>query len=336
MNQTVQFSIVVPVYRVEAFLPQAIESVQAQSFSDWELILVDDGSPDRSGEICDRYAAMDKRIKVIHKPNGGAVSARQAGMEQCSGAYVAYLDGDDYWDSELLSQLQHVIQQYHPDGIAFGYRTVTEDGTPISNIHIHTPEGFYCGEALKAIWNKILYDPMRRELNTGSMFYSQWSSVFRREMVAPFQQKAPKHIKLGEDAAVTIPTACHCDNLYFLNITGYYYRIRENSAVRTLYPSEMQENIDLINHFRVNAKQIPVENLNGYLYYKTENYWVKVAKKYPDYRSFHNCVKTSFQIMPKDVMQSVSEFPLKFKYKVRILTMKYHLWFLFWLMYHRP
>ena len=89
------FSVIVPIYNIEKYLKRCIDSVLAQSFGDFELILVDDGSPDNCPAICDEYAAKDERIKVIHKENGGLVSARQEGIKIASGDYVFHLDGDD-------------------------------------------------------------------------------------------------------------------------------------------------------------------------------------------------------------------------------------------------
>lgn len=88
-------SVIVPVYNVERYLPTCIESILGQTFRDLELILVDDGSPDGSGEICDRYAAQDSRVRVIHKPNGGVGSARNAGLDVARGKYLTFVDGDD-------------------------------------------------------------------------------------------------------------------------------------------------------------------------------------------------------------------------------------------------
>ena len=89
------FSVIVPIYNIEKYIRRCIESVLSQSFADFELILVDDGSPDNSGAICDEYAEKDERIQVIHKENGGLVSARQAGIRVASGDYIFHLDGDD-------------------------------------------------------------------------------------------------------------------------------------------------------------------------------------------------------------------------------------------------
>lgn len=97
------FSVIVPVYKVEKYLVRCIESVLKQSFEDFELILVDDGSPDRCPEICDEYMTHDGRIRVIHKENGGLVSARQAGIKTAAGEYVFNLDSDDAITPDALS-----------------------------------------------------------------------------------------------------------------------------------------------------------------------------------------------------------------------------------------
>ena len=110
-NPTV--SIIIPVYKVEKYIRTCIESVLSQTYTDWEMILVDDGSPDKSGEICDEYAQQDNRIKVIHKENGGLSSARNAGLDlPPQGEYVTFLDSDDFWHPEYLSVMVKMCLEY--------------------------------------------------------------------------------------------------------------------------------------------------------------------------------------------------------------------------------
>lgn len=98
-------SVIVPIFNISKYLDKCIESILNQSYSDLEIILVDDGSSDNSGSICDYYATMDKRIRVIHKENGGLVSARKAGLEIATGEYIAFIDGDDWIDAEMYSEM---------------------------------------------------------------------------------------------------------------------------------------------------------------------------------------------------------------------------------------
>ena len=126
-----QVSIIVPVYNVEKYLRNCIESVQHQTYPNWELILVDDGSPDKSGEICDEYARRDDRIKVIHKKNGGLSSARNAALDlPPKGEFVTFLDSDDFWHHEYLETLIYLQQKYHADLVQCGFVRGSESVFP--------------------------------------------------------------------------------------------------------------------------------------------------------------------------------------------------------------
>ena len=121
-------SVVIPIYKVENYLKRCVDSVLAQQFADMEIILVDDGSPDQCPEICDAYAEQDNRIRVIHKPNGGLSSARNAGIEVATGEYIAFLDSDDAWAEGKLIGIIEVLKQQTPDMLMFMSVDVTRDG----------------------------------------------------------------------------------------------------------------------------------------------------------------------------------------------------------------
>ncbi len=108
MGKKIKVSVIMPVYKVEGYVGKAIESIQAQTLTDWEFIIVDDGSPDRSGEICDAYAAKDDRIRVIHKENGGASSARNVAIEVAKGDYFYFLDSDDWTEPGMLEDMYNL------------------------------------------------------------------------------------------------------------------------------------------------------------------------------------------------------------------------------------
>lgn len=140
-----KYSIIVPVYKVEAVLPRCIESILNQTVPDFELILIDDGSPDRSGAICDEYAAKDARIRVIHQENGGVSRARNAGLDAAQGEYVVFVDSDDYVDDEYLDTLD----ENDSDLVIAGAKSFDENGrvievltSDVKQIRIETEEGF--------------------------------------------------------------------------------------------------------------------------------------------------------------------------------------------------
>lgn len=332
-----RYSIIVPVYGVEAYLPQAIESVLSQSVSDWELILVDDGSKDRCPEICDHYASLDQRIHVIHKENGGLVSARQEGIKQCRGEYVLQLDGDDFWNTDLLRNIDEVVVQYQPDCILFSYCTTKEDGIPIKEYHNKLPQGLYSGQRMQKLWEQMLYDPQDPNINgnTGAFTHSLCTAVFRRQIVTPFQLLVPQQIHMGEDAAVTIPAVCGCKSVYALDKAMYQYRLRNQSMVRTFNRNEIEGRKYLIAHLKAYGRQLPSQNLNGYIYQMMEKYWIKAARNLGSYQEFKSCAMDSFQLLNQEVLQDVSGFHLKMKYRMRVFIIRNKLLYIWWLFYRR-
>ena len=123
-------SVIMPVYKVEKYLPESIESVLNQDHKHLELILIDDGSPDRSGQICDEYAAKDSRVRVIHQKNGGAAAAKNAGLRAANGTYLCFVDSDDYLEPNVYAYMLKVLQENQADAAQFSfqdlYRTHTE------------------------------------------------------------------------------------------------------------------------------------------------------------------------------------------------------------------
>lgn len=118
-------SVIVPVYRVERYLERCVQSILNQTYKNIEIILVDDGSPDNCPEICDRLAGLHSNIRVIHKVNGGLSSARNAGIEVCKGAYVSFVDSDDFIDSEFIERLAKLAEKYKADVVMLRYQEVT-------------------------------------------------------------------------------------------------------------------------------------------------------------------------------------------------------------------
>ena len=121
-------SVIIPVYKTEKYLRRCINSVCAQDYSNFEIVLVDDGSPDRSGEICDELAKANDRILVIHKANGGLSSARNAGIDKSTGEYICFVDSDDYVEKDYVSTLHSLIERYNADLAKINYKEIsTED-----------------------------------------------------------------------------------------------------------------------------------------------------------------------------------------------------------------
>lgn len=121
-----KISVIVPVYNAEQYFRECIDSILRQTYTDFELIIVDDGSTDRSGDIADKYAVADKRVRVLHKQNGGQSSARNAGLDICTGKFIAFVDADDYIHSEMLAQLMNMVLENDCQVAICQYKRVRE------------------------------------------------------------------------------------------------------------------------------------------------------------------------------------------------------------------
>lgn len=234
MKPEITISIIVPIYNVEPYLKTCVDSILAQDYPDMEMILADDGSTDGCGALCDAYAERDKRIKVIHKENGGLVSARKAGLEAATGAYVTYVDGDDSVDPDLIGRCVDALKSSGADVLLHGYvkESETERQVKISPLEA----ALYEGERLDALRKQML---SLRGADTFAFGVepSVWSKMFKRELLVKHQMPVPDDITIGEDVAVTYPLLASCKSVLLDNdITGYRYRVTPVSMTRSLNP----------------------------------------------------------------------------------------------------
>ncbi|MCC8174153.1 MAG: glycosyltransferase [Odoribacter sp.] len=131
MDGIPEISVIVPAYNVEGWISECIQSVLDQTFSGFELLVIDDGSTDKTGEICEEFAEKDNRVKVFHFPNSGASASRNRGLERAKGRYIVFVDGDDYYlEKESLEKLYNTAERYNLDIVRGDYLAVTGDGSP--------------------------------------------------------------------------------------------------------------------------------------------------------------------------------------------------------------
>ncbi len=162
MNKEPKISVIVPVYKAEAYLHRCVDSIIAQTFTDWELLLVDDGSPDRSGDICDEYASKDARIRVFHKENGGVSSARQKGLDEAVGEYTIHADPDDWVEPTMLEELYKKAKEDDADMVICDFFVNTKSHQYVSKqqpkeckAHI-VLEQLLLQELHGSCWNKLI------------------------------------------------------------------------------------------------------------------------------------------------------------------------------------
>lgn len=239
------FSIIVPVYKAEAYIEECIDSILMQDFTDFELILADDGSPDRCGEIIDSYAAKDRRIKVIHQPNAGVARARNAALKLANGKYIVNVDADDYILPGMFKCLDEYISIYQADVYLFGF-LIRQDKTLIKNIPDIQP-GIYAGAEKKGeLYKKIVYDKTKPFFTFG-VYPSLAARIVKRELFEKFSFDIDESIEIGEDFAVTLPIMLNAERIYFIGQPMYVYRMVENSASHKF-------NIDTMHFFALMLK----------------------------------------------------------------------------------
>lgn len=230
------FSIIIPVYKVEQYLAQCIESVLQQTYEHVEIILVDDGSPDSSPSICDRYAAEYKQIKVIHKPNGGLSDARNCGLAIASGDFVVFLDSDDYWcDQQALSSAAGMLEN-HPTTDIILFQRFHLIGERIS-------EGVRYDAARISGHSKI--DVLGYLVQNDQYDPSACMKFVRRSILAEHGIVFQKGL-LSEDFDWTFHVFIHCREIHALSQPFYVYRWRADSISKTVSDKHLRDILGMI------------------------------------------------------------------------------------------
>ncbi|MBU3822297.1 glycosyltransferase family 2 protein [Flavobacteriaceae bacterium XHP0103] len=225
----VSISVIVPIYMIEAYLPKCIDSILDQSFTDFELILVDNGSPDNCPLICDEYARKDNRIKVIHKEHGQLLSGRKAGLRKAKGKYIAYIDGDDWVDKFYLDILFNLAEVNNSDLVVTGH--FREFDGKIETIKPSYAGVFEEKEIKDSILPKAMYNGNFCEHEIATYV---WSKLFKRELLNEILFEVPGEIVMGEDAAITYTYLSISKKLTISRIPLYYYRQRHDSILKSI------------------------------------------------------------------------------------------------------
>ena len=183
LEEKTKFSVVLPIYKVEKYLNRCLDSVMNQTYKNLEIILVDDGSPDNCPQICDDWARLDNRIKVVHKTNAGLGEARNSGLDIATGDYIGFFDSDDYIDKALFEEVFKIIISTRPDLIEFGHYDVDEDGNVIKTFIPKTVSTKFEG---KEVMSEFLPELVCTNPKTGiasNLWMSAWSCLYRRQLL---------------------------------------------------------------------------------------------------------------------------------------------------------
>ena len=232
-----KITFILPIYKVEKYLPRAFESLINQTCGDWEAILVDDGSPDGCGRLCDEAAAAEPRFKVVHRENGGIGLARNSGLDCASGEYVHFYDPDDEISPDFVEKITAVADSSGADVIYFGYyeRYCDASGAESGKRLIEPPIlGVYSGEPFKEHFDKL------------TTLYYAWSKVVRRSLIEENHVRFDRH-KLVEDG-IFYARYFRCDppTIALISDPLYYYTMgRGGSAIGSFHPERVDDNFFL-------------------------------------------------------------------------------------------
>lgn len=228
-----KISIIVPIYKVESYLRKCIDSILNQTFTDFELILVNDGSPDNCGKICDEYANKDHRIIVIHKENGGVSSARNAGIEAANGQYIGFVDSDDYIHEKMYEILYENARLYHSDIAQCNFLKVDqssdiESNVDMSNLRIKQYTNM---DALHQLFSKESNEYMTGAGNSVK-WVVLWNKLYKKEL---FEKLTFKEGKICEDEFIIHQLLFKCKKIIAIPNELYYYVQSPDSIIRSPY-----------------------------------------------------------------------------------------------------
>lgn len=213
-------SVIVPVYKVEQYLPRCIDSILKQSYTDIEIILVDDGSPDSCGAICDEYAKKDARIQVVHKENGGLSSARNAGMKVAQGDYISFIDSDDWVDENFIKTLVEVMVKEDADMSACTFCRTKGDAVERSQFN----------QEVEAIVKEKYFCIFSERFYAG---YA-WNKLYKREIIQEHGLLFDETIFNGEDFPFTLEYVHYANKVAFTRQDLYFYFFRETGIMQSI------------------------------------------------------------------------------------------------------
>lgn len=236
-NNNPLISIIVPIYNVEKYLPKCIDSIIHQTYKNLEILLIDDGSPDRCGKMCDQYAVKDSRIKVIHKINGGLSDARNVAIDIAKGEYITFIDSDDYVTLDYINTLFNLIDKYKVRLSIACFTTFYEQEAPSQIINNYEEICYSAKDAVEQMFYQEKFDTCA------------WAKLYHRTL---FQGgiRYPKGL-LYEDLPTTYQLIFECDRIAFINKPIYFYQLRKNSiegsSFSILKMDSILKVIDLMN-----------------------------------------------------------------------------------------
>lgn len=225
-------SVIVPIYNTKSFLSRCIESILEQTYKNLDIILVDDGSTDGSGAVCDKYAVLDKRIRVVHKENEGRTEARKTGVLLAKGDVVTFVDSDDWLEKDIYAQMMEAFVQTDCDFMSAGIVRDYDISGKAEIAYDHYQEGVY-SELDAEIYPSMLWD---YRANDYGILHNLVTKLFKKELLLPVLYGTDPGIFYGEDCLICCRYCLASESVYILHRAGYHYNIRPGSTCQSADP----------------------------------------------------------------------------------------------------
>lgn len=280
MNEII--SVIVPVYNVEKYVKKCIESIINQAYSNLEIIIIDDGSTDESGKICDEIKTYDSRIKVFHKKNGGLSSARNYGIKQAKGDYYVFVDSDDWIKSTMIDKLYSALIKNNAEMACCGRIIIDKDGTK-KELCVDKNIAFTCKEIIE----KTVFDE--------KIGVAAWGKIYHKSL---FKDILFPEGEIHEDVAIIYKLFAKCNIIYAINSSEYYYRNNPDGISKQKYTRKYNVVLkhNLQNELFISEKYPEIKGLMRastaksciemlIKIVKSENGYIKFDEEYSNYRN---------------------------------------------------
>ena len=297
-----KISVILPVYKVEAYIHQCMDTVLNQTYSNLEIILVDDGSPDNCGKICDEYAAKDARVIVIHKKNGGAPAARNDALKIATGDWIAYVDPDDWIETNAFEEAIKVAKRDNSDIVIFN--TYINDGKNQKEMQAF-PDDFVTDD--KKIIHGMQLSSLSKDYTPFLQNWSQgfpWDKIYRASFMKEHSILWPTNVKANDDVIYTIHAFQFAEKISYLNKTFYHYRVNPESIGHKYMPDRVKVDHDIyMEMVRIRDMYHLGEDYNMALYARIiRNVWLCCGRCF-----FHPSNTKSFTEKLKDISKLLDD-----------------------------
>lgn len=260
-------SVIVPVFNTCQYLDKCIESILQQTYSELEIILVDDGSSDGSSQICDRYSCLDKRVRVLHQNNCGVSMARENGISVMNGDYGMFVDSDDWIEHDTIEKCVEAVKEYGAECVLFSYsREYTNNAIPVS---IYQRSCYFVGDDAKKIYRHVwgLYAEELQFPQKGDSLSTCCMKMYSVDLLKESKSFDIRKVGCSEDTLFNIYALRHCKSFYYINEPLYHYRKHQESISSSYRPNLIEQYKTLYQMFDEAKEQLKIDEQCTQAYY---------------------------------------------------------------------